>query len=69
MSDRVNGDKADDLQAKVDKRVSEALEAEYKREREEPRHGPLPSYLRRRSVEVSAGVVALVAIVGAILRA
>jgi len=67
VSDRGDIDEAADLQARVDRRVTEALEAEYKREREHGRHSPLTSFLRRRLVQAGVGVIALVAIVSILL--
>ena len=68
MSDRGDIDEAADLQARVDRRVTEALEAEYRREREHPGRRLPRSSLGRRLAFASAGVVILVAIVGAFLR-
>lgn len=69
MSDRGDIDEAADLQARVDRRVTEALEAEYKREREHPGRRPPRGPFARRLVFASAGLVVLVAIVGAVVRA
>ena len=69
MNDGGDLGEAADLQARVDRRVTEALEAEYKREREHPGRRPPRSPFARRLAYASAGLVALVAIIGAVLRA
>ena len=53
MSDRGDGNKATDLRARIDKRVNEALEAEYARERRHPGRRPVRLYWTRGSTRLS----------------
>ncbi len=65
MDDRGNGDPAADLKAAIDRRVSEALEAEYTRERLEGRR--TGSTTGRRLALAALGMVILVAVVSGVL--